>query len=382
MSGFKAAALPYNEKERIDVLRSYGILDSAPELDFDQLVLIAATICNVPTAFISLVDCDRQWFKSELGLGATETPRDLAFCAHAILEKDLFEIPDTLLDPRFKDHPAVVGGPKFRFYVGAQLITESGFALGTLCVVDSKPRKLSNDQRQSLRALAHQVILLLELRKTKTALAFERANEKHKGKLDLVGELIPGLTHQINNPLVIINGHAMITRTLIKGIGDPLKEIELNKEIDVIENSVKRVARLIRTFRTFSRPENELGPEKMDLAEALKDAVDLTRSKIAHTGVEVTLEGTGPFTVVAKPTLMLHLLLKICTDVLECAEASLEKQLKISLAERLRMVEVNFDYQSKSTKKVELASVGDLLQALHATVNESATNLKISFPLA
>ncbi len=159
------AALPPDETQRISALHEYRILDTLPEAAYDEITHLASTICAAPIALITLIDRDRQWFKSVVGVDLRETPRDVAFCAHAILEADLVVVPDLTLDSRFADNPFVADGPRFRFYAGAPLITPDGRGLGTLCVVDTKPRELGDNQRDALRALSRQVIAQLELRR-------------------------------------------------------------------------------------------------------------------------------------------------------------------------------------------------------------------------
>jgi diguanylate cyclase (GGDEF)-like protein len=162
-----AAPAPPDEKARLEALEAYEILDTLPEQVFDDLTFLAATICDTPIALISLVDRDRQWFKSRVGLDVGETPRDVAFCAHAILSPDrLFVVPDAERDRRFADNPLVEDGT-VRFYAGAPLrATADGSAIGTLCVIDRRPRHLDAAQEKALAALSRQVIGQLELRKT------------------------------------------------------------------------------------------------------------------------------------------------------------------------------------------------------------------------
>ncbi|MGC1450696.1 MAG: ATP-binding protein [Candidatus Sulfotelmatobacter sp.] len=154
-----------NEAERLKALHHYRILDTDPEQAFDDLTLIASQICGAPIALISLVDEDRQWFKSRVGVEVQETSRSVSFCAHAIQQQGIFTVPDTLNDARFRDNPLVQGDPHIRFYAGAPITTQDGYALGTLCVIDYVPRKLTNDQNNALEALERQVAAQLELRR-------------------------------------------------------------------------------------------------------------------------------------------------------------------------------------------------------------------------
>jgi GAF domain-containing protein len=150
-----AAPPPANEAERLRALQSYDILDSAPEAIFDAMTELAANMCDVPIALVTLVDEKRQWFKSNCGLsGAHETQRSVSFCAHAILGNEIFEVPDAAADPRFADNPLVTGEPHIRFYAGAPIRDEQGLALGTLCVVDRRPRLLTHAQRMTLERSA------------------------------------------------------------------------------------------------------------------------------------------------------------------------------------------------------------------------------------
>ncbi|WP_100658581.1 ATP-binding protein [Alteromonas flava] len=159
-----------NESERLKALDSYRVMDSPPEAALDDITNMAAELCDVPIALISLVDDHRQWFKSACGLGAKETDKDIAFCAHAIHQQQIFEVPNALEDPRFFDNPLVTGEPNIRFYAGMPLITSAGYALGTLCVIDTKPNQLSEKQRRYLKVLAQEVIARFELQKSNQAL--------------------------------------------------------------------------------------------------------------------------------------------------------------------------------------------------------------------
>jgi GAF domain-containing protein len=177
--------VPKNEAKRIEVLWQYDILDTVPEEAFDDLADLAAKICGAPVALITLVDEDRQWFKARVGTTISETGRDISLCAHAIMQKDLFIVPDATLDQRFKKNPLVTADPKIRFYAGAPLITTGGHALGTLCVIDQVPRELTKDQKSALRILARHVMTQLELRRHSLELGRARSDHE-KIQADLV----------------------------------------------------------------------------------------------------------------------------------------------------------------------------------------------------
>ncbi len=159
-----SAPIPVDELERLRALESYEILDTPADEVFDKITRLACTIFNVPIALVSLVDKERQWFKSRQGLSACETPREMAFCTHAILDSKVYVISDAAIDPLFLDNPLVTGDPNIRFYAGAPLIAPSGQKLGTLCIIDREPRSLTDEQKSMLQDLASLVMDELELR--------------------------------------------------------------------------------------------------------------------------------------------------------------------------------------------------------------------------
>lgn len=172
------APIPPNEKARLATLKRYKILDTPPERAFDDVSKLAAYICGTPMATVSLIDSNRQWFKAKVGLDSSETSRDLAFCAHAILQTEPLVVENATEDARFSDNPLVTGEPRIRFYAGAPLTAPDGNNLGTLCVIDRKPRQLTPDQKTALEALGRIVITELELRRVSNELTDALSNVK------------------------------------------------------------------------------------------------------------------------------------------------------------------------------------------------------------
>ena len=256
-----SALLPKTEEERLKELYSYDILDTADEKEFDDLTQLASDICGTPIALISLVDPDRQWFKSKVGIDAVETSRDIAFCAHAILQKDIFEVEDTLDDSRFSDNPLVTDGPKIRSYAGTPLITPNGHALGTLCTISDKPKKLSSKQRRALEVLGNEVVSRLELKK--------KIKELKKAS-DFKSMFLSNVSHEIRTPM---NG--------VIGLTDLLLDSQLNFEQKNYATSIKRsgesLLRIINDVLDLSKIESgklEIEYIEFNLKEVFDDVIN------------------------------------------------------------------------------------------------------------
>ncbi len=237
--------IPENEKERLEALQSYKILDTLPESSFDSITSIAAFICNTPISLVSLIDKDRQWFKSNKGLGVSETPREQAFCAHAINNpKEIMIVEDSLKDERFANNPLVQGDPHIRFYAGAPLVTNEGFPLGTLCIIDSVPRHLDEFQLKALSDLASQVMVQFQLRKQLIEMEELKLRlEKQFYEAERFAHLV---SHDIKAPLRGIAALATYTleeagNELSDEVSDYLNQIQerANKTIGLVEGILK-----------------------------------------------------------------------------------------------------------------------------------------------
>jgi len=251
-----SAEIPVNETERIKALLNYEILDTQEEENFSDLVKLASQICNTSISLISLIDSERQWFKAKVGLTPQETSRDIAFCSHAILENEAFIVNDALKDHRFYDNPLVTGYPEIRFYAGIPLSTPEGFNIGTLCVIDSQPKALTEHQIFALETIAKQVIAQLELRlKIKTLHKVHVSLKDHLEESDRLNainkKLISILSHDLRGPLASFISYTQLF------IVDELTESEKIAFAEKLSDSLQNTLTLVDTILKWGGDQNE-----------------------------------------------------------------------------------------------------------------------------
>ncbi len=266
---------PLNENKRLECLLALEVLDTEADDNLNELVEIAARVCETPIALISLVDENRQWFKAKIGITVSETSRDISFCGHAINSSELFVVSDPTNDPRFHDNPLVTGDLHLRFYAGAPLVTSEGPAVGTLCVIDQREKNLTPEQEKFLCFLSKQVVTQLEMKKNFRDLqalsrkVLEQQDMlREQDKFTVIGKLASSVSHELNNPLAIIGGSVHILRELVKN-GESSDKIILH--LDRIDSTVRRVGKVGSVLRSLST---------LDL-KAYKD-VDSLQAAFAH----------------------------------------------------------------------------------------------------
>jgi signal transduction histidine kinase len=274
-----SAALHPQETERLEELLRYEVLDSDDEKALDELTQLASVICGTPISLISLVDRDRQWFKSRVGLDAPETSRDIAFCSHAILQDQVFEVPDTLEDDRFSDNPLVTGAPDIRFYAGAPLVSKNGMPIGTLCVIDTEPKKLDEKQQLALNILAKQVISQLELRLHNRYLQRMQKNQQ---------QIFAVISHDLRSPF---NGILGLSRLLQNKVDTLKPERVVQMANGILESSLK-VYQLLDEILQWSRSQlgaiqvelkaTSLDPLIIESLDLMSDILTLNNLKVTH----------------------------------------------------------------------------------------------------
>lgn len=244
------APIPHNDKERIAALKSYGILDTLHEREYDDIARLASYICKTPVSLITFVDEDRQVFKSSHGMNATFNSREYGFCAHGINSPDHFIVNDTQKDVRFQDHPMVIGEPHIAFYAGIPLIDPEGYTLGTLCVIDDKPRKLSKEQLLALKSLSNQVVKLLELRKTNQTLT--DSQKRLQVFSTQMQEFAYVASHDLKEPARMVKS---FMKLLEEGYANQLDE-NAKRYINFAVDGAERMTLLIDELLTYSRLDN------------------------------------------------------------------------------------------------------------------------------
>ncbi len=258
----KSATKPIDENERLKALFEYEILDTESEKAFDDLTLLASEICETPISLISLVDPDRQWFKSKVGVDVDSTDRDIAFCSHAILQDDLFEVQNALKDERFFDNPLVTSDPNIRFYAGTPLVSPSGQKIGTLCVISDKPKKLTSSQKKALTILGREVISQLELRMN---------NKKLEIANNYKTEFLSNASHEIRTPLNAIIG---LSGLILENKELKEKFAEQYDFIEQIDFSGKQLLNIINSILDLSKIEAgkmELEPVECHLLQYINN---------------------------------------------------------------------------------------------------------------
>jgi len=347
-----------NEIERLESLRSYAILDTLPEKDYDEITYLASQICGTPISLISLIDENRQWFKSHHGLNATETPREFAFCAHAINDQDkILIVPDSRIDNRFHDNPLVTDNPYVIFYAGIPLVSPKGYSLGTLCVIDNVPRSLNESQIQALKILANQLMKLMELRIS--LIELQQSEQKLKELNATKDRLFSIIGHDLRGP---IGGFKSLIESLISGFD--LSDTEnLISVLQLIQKSANSTYNLLENLLYWAKSQtNEIvyAPEEMKLKELVLIAIDLFSEMTKNKQLEIVDDVPEDVIVFADKNMLMTVLRNLISNAIKFTETG--KQIRISATqnetEHLIIIKdegvgINQENQNKLFNKLE-----------------------------
>lgn len=275
-----APKIAHNEAVRIKALKSFSILDTFSEKEFDEITLLASIICETPMSLISLIDGDRQWFKSKIGLDIEETSREVSFCGHAILnDGQLFTVEDSRLDERFYDNPLVTGFPNVVFYAGAPLVTSDGFSLGTLCVLDNKPKALTAMQQKAMEVLSNNIISLFELKKANLLLEQKNIELETQGaELEMFANVA---AHDLKSPLKNISS---LSEILVEEYG-PILDEEANEMLKLLNSSSTILRGLVDGILNHSKAGSimEIKRDEIDLNDFIAEVTKLIDSSGEYT---------------------------------------------------------------------------------------------------
>ncbi|WP_234733690.1 GAF domain-containing hybrid sensor histidine kinase/response regulator [Tellurirhabdus bombi] len=335
------APIPVNELQRLAAVQRYALLDTLPEAEYDRITCIASELCQTPVALISLIDEKRQWVKSHYGLAVSEVPRDISPCAHTINYDHPLIVEDTTKDERFWDNPAVINQPYIIFYAGIPLISSDGFAVGSICVIDHQPRQLAQDQQIAMKALAQQVVLLMELRKTNAELAEARRDAEELAQQKAY--LLATLSHEIRTPLHALEGY---TQALL----DNTKETTQQKDLKRLQNVGRTLVRMVNNILDYSKLQANkvlLEEASFSLSELLQETANLQEWQARQKGLKLSVEVDKniPTTLKGDSTRLLQVMTNLLSNALKFTrEGEIElraRLLEASQTHATLIVEVN-----------------------------------------
>lgn len=309
------APLPENERKRLERLYLFKVLDTPPEAAFECITRLAASILGTPIAAISLIDERRQWFKSQIGLGdTTETTREVAFCAHAILDNEVFVVPDARDNPKFSDNPLVTGDPGIRFYAGAPLSTRDGLNIGTVCVIDQKPRHPTATQLALLKDLSVLVVDELELRVAGRAALAEMDQQKRLDQMKT--EFVSDVSHELRTPLTSIVGSLGL---LLAGTVGDIPE-QGRRVLEIAERNAHLLLQLINDLLDVAKLESgeavyDFRP--VDLKSAINEAIENLASYGEGRGVTIAFKADGPAVVHADMRRMIQVINNLVSNAVK-----------------------------------------------------------------
>ncbi|EGV43734.1 sensor histidine kinase [Bizionia argentinensis JUB59] len=308
-----------NETNRLNALKSYDVLDTLPEKEYDEITALASMICNTPMSLVSLIDNDRQWFKSNHGMDITETPREFAFCAHAINKKgEMLIVNDARQDERFKNNPFVTGDPNVVFYAGMPLVSPDGYPLGTLCVFDVESKVLSTEQKNALEFLSNQIMNLLELRKN--TMILHQNNLELNAKNKILDNFVSIAAHDIKAPM---NNVLALSNMLIEDFSNTM-EPEAVQIVKYIHTSVQQSTHLIDGILNYSIDKNAFVKDKEPIH--LKSFLtDIKEAMVTGNNIQITTDVDPNLNVLINKTALTQVFSNLITNSIKYGNKDIVK---------------------------------------------------------
>ena len=324
-----------DEAKRLEALKSYQIMDSDPEPEFDSLLDLVADICEVPVAYISFMDGERQWYKSKRGLDIDEFPQEGTFCETTLMQNDPLIVPNLTEDERFSQSPFVTDDPKFRFYAGAPLTHPDGHNVGTVCLVDIKPRELTDLQKNTLKTVSKQIIAQLELQKKNRDL-MQIANDlkQHQDslvqteKLASLGRMAGGIAHELNNPLQVLNNYMELVSVRARKIDHKEEFADIVKNS---KNTIFRMARIIQTMLSFVKSRRNSTIEEVTLLVLIDDTLMLLSERLANYGgtFKTQWDIDNQLTVSCNPVEVSQVLINLISNAIDASRSNESPQVDL-----------------------------------------------------
>ena len=360
------APLYENEALRLKALLDLNVLDTPQEAILDEMTKVVSLVCQTPIALVSLIDNDRQWFKSKVGLNVNETPRNISFCGHAIHHKEVFIVEDARTDERFKDNPLVLEDPHIVFYAGAPLTTPLGYNIGTLCVVDQKPKQLNKEQISILNIFSKIIVshmlskqqnhtirmLNEELQKSAFKINSVTENMVRSSKLASLVEMATGIAHEINNPLAIIQGRAYI---ILHMLNNNTFDIEKAKQyLEIICATSTRISKIVVGLRNFSRSTEQDPFYICPLQKIINESVELIQEKISHHKVKLQITCASNLELECRSTQIAQCIVNMLSNHIDALEKKENKWIKIEALEKEDIIEIKFTDSNNGIRDPEV----------------------------
>lgn len=363
----KSPKLPTNEQERLHALQSYNLLDTLPEQDYDDITVLASTICNVPIALVTLLDSNRNFFKSHYGIPFSESPREISFCGHAILQDDIFIINDAREDERFKGNPLLTEQNAI-FYAGVPLINPEGFPLGTICVFDHEPRNLTNKQIEALKLLAKQVIKLFELRRKNIMLKKTKEDLKEQNeKLKLFASHV---SHDLKSPLANI---ISLTDLLREENKDKLS-LDSLEYLNYIEESTTILKDYIDGILMYYKADELLKEKNEDIE--LKELTDDIKQILTSKNDVLYISNNAIIKNVNKPALS-QILINLVDNALKYNDKP-NRRVEIEYMEDLFYHKFNVTDNGIGIPKDKQSEIFELFKTVKTPIVKSSTGIGLS----